>query len=97
MMAPAGVVACIRLIEDIVRALRSDRIRFDVEALPFDEIGVGHGAYSILMELLDLWRHYGEPVHSVWAYNREPEFAVLITTYRPDPDRWIDWRTRRVK
>ena len=37
----------------------------------------------------------GEPVHSVWAYNHETEYAVLITTYRPDPDRWIDWRRRR--
>lgn len=23
--------------------------------------------------------------------------AVLITVYRPDPDRWIDWKTRRKK
>ena len=37
----------------------------------------------------------GEPVHSVWAYNRETESAVLITTYRPDPSRWVMWRTRR--
>ena len=39
----------------------------------------------------------GDPVHSVWAYNRETAFAVLITTYRPDPDRWIEWRKRRPK
>jgi len=37
----------------------------------------------------------GEPVHSVWAYNQETESAVLITTYRPDPSRWVMWRTRR--
>lgn len=37
----------------------------------------------------------GEPIHSVWAYNPETEWAVLITVYRPDPERWIDWRTRR--
>ena len=36
-----------------------------------------------------------EPVHSVWAYVREVRFAVLITTYRPDPERWTDWRVRR--
>jgi hypothetical protein len=36
----------------------------------------------------------GEPVHSVWAYNQENRWAVLITVYRPDPERWIDWRTR---
>jgi len=39
----------------------------------------------------------GEPVHSVWAYNQENQWAVLITVYRPDPERWIDWRTRRSK
>jgi hypothetical protein len=39
----------------------------------------------------------GEPVHSVWAYNQENQWAVLITVYRPDPGRWIDWRTRRPK
>ena len=39
----------------------------------------------------------GEPVHSVWAYNQENRWAVLITVYRPDPRRWIEWRTRRPK
>ena len=37
----------------------------------------------------------GEPIHSVWAYNPETKWAVFITVYRPDPERWIDWRTRR--
>ena len=36
-----------------------------------------------------------EPVHSVWAYNQNNQWAVLITVYRPDPKRWINWRTRR--
>jgi hypothetical protein len=36
-----------------------------------------------------------EPVHSVWAYNGETHWAVLITVYRPDPLRWINWRERR--
>ena len=36
-----------------------------------------------------------EPVHSVWAYNRVNEWAVVITVYRPDPKRWIEWKTRR--
>ena len=39
----------------------------------------------------------GEPIHSVWAYNPDTEWAVLITVYRPDPERWINWRTRRKK
>lgn len=37
----------------------------------------------------------GEPIHSVWAYNEQNGGAVLITVYRPDPDRWINWRERR--
>ena len=37
----------------------------------------------------------GEPVHSVWAYNERTQWAVLITVYRPDPDKWIEWRKRR--
>lgn len=39
----------------------------------------------------------GEPVHSVWAFNEDGRWAVLITVYRPDPTRWIDWRKRRPK
>lgn len=38
----------------------------------------------------------GDPVHSVWAYNQNNQWTVLITVYRPDPKRWIDWRTRRM-
>jgi hypothetical protein len=37
----------------------------------------------------------GEPIHSVWAYNAGTQWAVLITVYRPDPNRWINWRERR--
>lgn len=37
----------------------------------------------------------GDPVHSVWAYNEQNGWAVLITVYRPDPNLWINWRERR--
>jgi len=37
----------------------------------------------------------GNPVHTVWAYNEQNGWAVLITVYRPDPTRWINWRERR--
>ena len=37
----------------------------------------------------------GDPVHSVWAHDCESRIAVLITVYRPDPERWIDWKERR--
>ncbi|WP_089723974.1 DUF4258 domain-containing protein [Candidatus Thiosymbion oneisti] len=36
----------------------------------------------------------GDAIHSVWAYNPENRWAVLITVYRPDTERWIDWRVR---
>lgn len=36
----------------------------------------------------------GEPLHSVWGYNEDERIAILVTAYRPDPSRWIDWRTR---
>lgn len=35
-----------------------------------------------------------EPIHSVWAYNPESQWLVLITVYRPDPERWVDWKVR---
>lgn len=34
------------------------------------------------------------PVHSVWGYNEETGYVVLITVYRPDPQRWNDFRER---
>ena len=37
----------------------------------------------------------GEPVHSVWAYNTETGWSVLITVYRPDPEKWINWTQRK--
>lgn len=37
----------------------------------------------------------GVAVHSVWAYNKDNRWAVLITVYRPDPGRWVDGRERR--
>ena len=38
----------------------------------------------------------GYPVHSVWAYNKETGWAVMITVYRPDPKLWINWKKRRM-
>ena len=37
----------------------------------------------------------GVPIHSVWAYNPDNRWAVLITVYRPDPSQWINWIERR--
>ena len=39
----------------------------------------------------------GDPVHSVWAFNVENQWAVLITVCRPDHERWNNFRERREK
>jgi len=38
-----------------------------------------------------------EPIHTVWAYNKDNQWAVLITVYRPDANKWINWKERRKK
>jgi hypothetical protein len=37
----------------------------------------------------------GDPIHTVWAYAADDQIAILITVYRPDPMRWIDWKLRK--
>jgi hypothetical protein len=37
----------------------------------------------------------GQPIHSVWAYNENNQWAVLITVYRPNPNRWHNWQERK--
>jgi hypothetical protein len=40
----------------------------------------------------------GDPVHAVWGIPKDAASpAVLVTAYRPDPDRWDDSFTRRRK
>jgi hypothetical protein len=34
-------------------------------------------------------------IHSVWAYSAEHDIAIVITGYIPDPNRWMDYKTRR--
>lgn len=36
-----------------------------------------------------------KPIHSVWAYNEDTGFCVLVTVYRPDPERWYDGYKKR--
>lgn len=36
-----------------------------------------------------------EPIHSVWEYAWISQRATLITTYRPSPEEWGDWNSRR--
>ena len=35
------------------------------------------------------------PIHSVWAYNQDTGWAILITVYRPKSSKWIEWSIRR--
>jgi len=37
----------------------------------------------------------GEPIHSVWAYYEKTGWSILITVYRPEPERWINSKIRR--
>ena len=36
-----------------------------------------------------------EPIHTVWAFNEATKASALVTTYRPDPRRWINGKIRR--
>ncbi|MBW4634371.1 MAG: DUF4258 domain-containing protein [Iphinoe sp. HA4291-MV1] len=52
-------------------------------------------AYPLPACLILGWNSIGEPIHSVWAYNQVTQTANLITVYRPDSNRWINWRIRK--
>ncbi|MBI5970192.1 MAG: DUF4258 domain-containing protein [Deltaproteobacteria bacterium] len=36
-----------------------------------------------------------EPIHSVWSCNKATGACALITVYRPDPKRWVEWKRRK--
>ena len=88
----------VRITDHADEEARADR-------LSYDEVFVSVFQGAIIEDYPDDWPYpscliygntfRGEPVHSVWAYNETNEWAVLVTVYRPDPDRWIDWRIRR--
>lgn len=35
------------------------------------------------------------PLHIVCAYSDDDDLAIIITVYRPDPDRWDEYRRRK--
>ena len=97
----------------IVEAVHANRIRItdhaDEEALA-DQISIGDVLKNIATgEIIEqypsdkpypsclIYNQFDGHVHSVWAYNQKSSWAVLITVYRPDPQRWINWRVRRTK
>ncbi len=76
----------------------ADHLKMDVVyfSVLYGEIIEEYPADRPFPSCLILGRTFGgDPVHSVWAYNKENQWAVLITVYRPDPRQWIDWRKRR--
>jgi hypothetical protein len=71
-------------IDDIVDAVRNNRLRITDHAdeeAQADKLTFDEIFFSVFQ---------GE-------INEDTRWAVLITVYRPDPHRWIDWRTRRPK
>lgn len=36
-----------------------------------------------------------QPVHAVWGFDEDAGRAILITVYRPDPERWSDDHRQR--
>ena len=36
----------------------------------------------------------GRPLHVVCAYDRDDDLAIVVTTYEPDPAKWIDFKRR---
>ena len=37
----------------------------------------------------------GRPIHAVCAYSKEDNMTIIITTYEPSINMWIDYRYRR--
>jgi hypothetical protein len=52
-------------------------------------------AYPLPACLILGWNSTREPIHSVWGYNQVTQIVTIITVYRPEPNRWINWRIRR--
>lgn len=39
--------------------------------------------------------HGNRPIHIVCAYCEKDEASIVVTTYEPDPEKWIDFKRRR--
>lgn len=52
-------------------------------------------AYPLPACLVLGWNESQNPIHSVWAYNQNTQTAKLVTVYRPNAERWTNWRIRK--
>ena len=71
------------LLEDIKNALQNGEI---IEDYPTD--------FPFPSCLVLGWNKENDPIHMVWAFNKEKEMAILVTTYKPDESKWLNYRTR---
>lgn len=88
----------VRITDHADEEAEADRLTFDEIYLSVlrGEIIEDYRSDKPYPRCLILGRTFGDdPVHSVWAYNKTNGWVVPITVYRPDPERWIEWRTRR--
>ena len=35
------------------------------------------------------------PIHTVWAYDKITKKCILVTVYKPDPAKWVEFKKRR--
>lgn len=82
-----------------VRASRHAARRLLEFSIPIDDLLAGIAAAEVIEDdpdyhagpsvLVLCWLDDGSPVHSVWGFEKgSDEPAVLVTVYRPNPDRW---------
>ena len=84
------------------RELKEDAIQLAnvVQGLPTAHVVEDYPDYHKGPSILLLQRDaHGRPIHILWGMSKtNPDEAVLITAYRPDPARWsADFLRRRQK